>query len=881
MQDMHLSPRPSIKICKMYRFVFFAIFGWVAQVNALSDTSEELSLRRIADFWEEGEYQIAKQEMEHFLAHFPSSDYASTIYAALGDLMLREKSYEKALLYYTQIKDEKTSRQVFLNRMQALFHMGWYATLADECDSFLSQNKELPEDSDLLLHARYLLVTSIYQQCLNSSANPELLESLAHRAEPHFESLAKTNLSEDVSQAYAYMCTLLKNFKKAAQIYLDLSNQGGENQEKLLFQAALLQSKYDTKAALETFALLSKKGSPYAKEAAYNWLLLQFELGQFETLVSVKEETLLSIPEEKVPQAQLIFGKSFLALHQYKKAADELLSFLEKSKSEESIRPAILDLAEAAHQQRDVKLLDIALLRLRQLDPKDPYLLQMAHSKIHLLKKAQDFLSAKAELASLQSIGPLTARLELELIEIEFLTEQWESCHEKARLFLRSYPDDALSPHAWQFFIGASFKLDSKEMLLSDLTEALEKATFLTPSARLDWEFFLAKTHFELNQFSQAEQILGKIEEAHTPFQNQANADLLLAFCLRDSHGDLKGYCRLGEKALLGIATLIPPQEQRISLFNAYLALSTQEPQYLSVAAEHLYEVFLQKASLQEQNLLWLAEILCVQAETLPEKKEPALRVLSEVLNNKPCETKTEKLFLKLAKLYQSLGDVSQQIAILEKMKLGYEKELEQSWAYQNEALFLLGDANYKKGMLSRAEELFDQVANLSPGKRNFFSAQTTLQGALLKIRKKALLPAVTALKNLALQKRLENEPVHLEAALVYIDLVSGKAKIPRQWLKKKALLKKTKNAFETEDDLLSKDYHAAKTHFKEQAQIHSLYMQFFDAELLLTEAHLSTDVVQQKELQAKAKQILLQIASEHPPDALLRRVEDRMIEFK
>lgn len=855
-------------------------FGWAFHVNASFDPSEGLSLRRIVDFWEEGEYQIAKQEMEQFLIQFPSSDYASTICAAVGDLMLREKSYEKALHYYTQIKDAKIADQVFLNRMQSLFHMQWYATLTDECEAFLNQNQEPPKDPDLLLNVRRLLVVSIYQQCLNSAADAKLLEQLAVRAQPHFELLASIPLSEDVSQAYAHICTLLNQFEKAAQIYLDLSNRGGENKEKLLFQAALLQSKYDKTAALQTFDLLSKNSSSYAKEAAYNWLILQFELKNFEAIISVKEEALSSIPKEKWAQAHLLFGKSFLSLHEYSKAATELLLFLENKPTAESARPALLHLAEAGYQGNDVKLLDIAIQQLRNIDPKDPFLPEIVQSKVRLLKKAQEFQLAKGELDSFQQAFPLTPPLEVELMEIEFLTKEWKACHEKARHFLTTHLEHPLSLHAWRFLVSASLALGSKEELLSDLEEALQKENFLSSEERSDWEFFLAKTNFELNRLSQAEEILSTLLQKATPFSNQANANLLLAFCLRDLHENENEFCRLAEKALLNQATLIPLQEQHISLFNAYLSLSKQDPACLPIAAEHLYQAFLQKAQLQTQNLLWLAETCYTQSEADPAKTESALLVLSQILANTSCNTKTESLFIKLAKLYQKTGNHPQSIAILETMVQTYEKESDQDWGSQNEALFLLGQARHREGTLQLAEELFDRAANLSPGKRNSFSAAAALQSALLKINRKHLRTAVTALKNLMLQKRLENEPSHLESAFVYIDLLSGKAKTSKQLLKKRALLKKTKTSFEAEEDLLSKDYHAARAHFKEQDRIYSLYMQFFDAELLLTEAALSPDPAQQKELQAKAKEILLQIAGGHPPDSLLRRVEHRMIEL-
>ena len=65
----------------------------LAFIFSLCASEEGLKVRRIADFWEEGEYQIAKDQMEEFLAEFPESSYAGTLCTALGDLFLREKNY--------------------------------------------------------------------------------------------------------------------------------------------------------------------------------------------------------------------------------------------------------------------------------------------------------------------------------------------------------------------------------------------------------------------------------------------------------------------------------------------------------------------------------------------------------------------------------------------------------------------------------------------------------------------------------------------------------------------------------------------------------------------------------------------------------------------
>src|SRR5689334_535147 len=95
------------------------------------ETEEEaLSLRRIADFWQEGEYLLAKNQIEEYLHKYPDSSYYDTLCAALGDLCLREKNYTTALDYYSRILDPEWKNTVFLNRMHCFYHLEWYTTLA-------------------------------------------------------------------------------------------------------------------------------------------------------------------------------------------------------------------------------------------------------------------------------------------------------------------------------------------------------------------------------------------------------------------------------------------------------------------------------------------------------------------------------------------------------------------------------------------------------------------------------------------------------------------------------------------------------------------------------------------------------------------------------
>ena len=80
---------------------------------------------------------------------------------------------------------------------------------------------------------------------------------------------------------------------------------------------------------------------------------------------------------------------------------------------------------------------------------------------------------------------------------------------------------------------------------------------------------------------------------------------------------------------------------------------------------------------------------------------------------------------------------------------------------------------------------------------------------------------------------------------------------------KRLALLQKMKSDFESEEDLLSKDYHAARAGLPKQATIYNQYMRYLEANIYCEE----------KSLHTKAKEILLQLKDE-VEEPLLSRVE-------
>lgn len=830
---------------------------WQAQSE-----EEALFLRRIADFWTEGEYQIAKSQMEEFLASFPESSFSDSLCSTLGDLYLRDRNYPAALEFYARIRDPKISTKVFLNRMQCLYSMEWYATLSDACETFL-QREDLTDTQKT--YTTYYLATSLYQQCLTKEKGSNELTTLAKRAASCFETLLQTELKPEIVQAFAHICCILKEFPKAASLYENLAEIRPEEREEFLFQAALVQSEYDPEKASKTFAQIARMGDRRAREATFNRLVLTFEMGHHKALIRHREKWLRQVPEGKQSAVHLFLGRSHLALKDYAEACKEFELYLAKGAPCETFRAALISLLDAAFQSNNLVFLDFAIQKMHDVYPNDPEIARGLFSRALILKKGNRMDEARKELENLLAAYPQfpqVAQALFELAHLDYQDKNWAACREKANLFLAKYPTDDLAPYAWHYLVASSAELthanpqslELKEQFAMDLEKLLQEKK--GGSNQKEWLLLLAKTNFELTHYEKAIEILNPLvkEESASP-----NAKLLLALCYRNGLGDLAAFCSLAEEALKEGATLLDRGSLHSCLFNAYLERSTKNPELVSLAEEHLFGAFQEKQALRKENLVWLSDRYfqkIVQQDDLglPVENELLART-KELLKHLQEEFPSQEACNKLGKVYLLMNEPQAAIQLLE------------PWAIREDhTQLLLAQAYEAIGEEEKAIQTFEEIVTEPSVLRKSTGALAFLRSARLRWKKSDHVTALKHLKDLVLQKTLSNEPLHLEAALDYIDYQSD-INHPE---KRIALLRKSKEDFETKNDLLSKDYHEARVRSERKNQIYQAYMLFFDAEILLAESHLGM----QKELQAKAKDILLQIMKDNAHPALVNRAK-------
>ena len=87
--------------------------------NIWEAEEESLFVRRIADFWEEGEYALAGGQIEEFIALYPESTFVGPLANALADLLIREKSTKRLSPTTISSKTQSSKRRPLQGRCSA------------------------------------------------------------------------------------------------------------------------------------------------------------------------------------------------------------------------------------------------------------------------------------------------------------------------------------------------------------------------------------------------------------------------------------------------------------------------------------------------------------------------------------------------------------------------------------------------------------------------------------------------------------------------------------------------------------------------------------------------------------------------------------------
>lgn len=877
-------------------------------------SKENLALRRIAEYWKEGEFATVKSQIKSFLIEHPQSAYADSLNAMLGDLCFKEKNYVEALRAYDLICTEPFLQKTQFKHLYCLYEQKLFSDVVAFATAFLEEGKSSKVQESA---ARFQLADALFRLA-EATDHPSGKGDLYAQALVHFKKLTETDYAEQILYPMAVIYSHSKDYPRAASLFKTLSAKYPDQKETFLFQAATLQFHFDKNASIDTFGEIYSLNGPHAPEAAYNQMQLLFEQKRYRDLLLVQEKALKHVPSEHVNTIRYYIGKSLFALNDYQHAVVPLSQFVESKPSDhQMLKSAYLSLVICAKEVKDMPLFDRFLKSLTTSFPTENETAQAILLHAQICKEKREFQCAQNDLKALIDQFPGHVDRETFLYEYALLfslSHQWDDSVKAFKSFLSSYPASTSKANAYRHLIASqieqtkSASLETikikKENLIETLVVALGEKSTLSPDEKKQLRFLLGKTMFEIGQVKDA---LAELEDYVRDFSNEpscAEAHLLIAYCYARDLTQTKRFAEHAEKAL--VLGKNPPKNLRIQLYNAYLLIAQKAaPNEKSVlvdqAADHLFLALDQVV--KSENRQWLANhyFQRYQACALEKKSfylERTVVVLENILGLhgttldlviSPEKIEMESEAIKLSQLYAQAGRPSHGIGLLTALNRQYEAHPDLAWKYRRLTLFELGRIYEEIGDSVEAMRTYDSLISTSTHARSYFGTAARLKKSKLaysllspeqKREASGSLQAICDnLKDLEIERRLVTEPWHLEAALTYMDIKMALAPENEKLTVESHLISQIRENFSSMTDPRVQQYLAAAEQFPEQFAVYEHYMQFLEAEELrlrgASDEELSADFLRQAEI--RYDKLMQQPINE----LLKKRVQQRSQEIK
>ena len=867
------------------RWVFSAIFLACTSVYANPETSlqESLDLRRIAEYWKEKEYNSVKIQIREFLNKHPESPYTDQLYAMMGDLYFKEKNFIEASLTYEKIQGEEFQRKCAFQRLHAYYESGKYDALIADAPQFFKGGA----DDDQVCTIRFELAEAYYVKAHEGQNKEELLQS----ALSEYQQLMSTKYCDQTLMPQATIYSFFEDYRRAADFYLALAQKDPEKKEEYLFQAAACQLHFDKNAAIQTFGALCEMNGKYVSQAAFNQLNLLFQEKRYRDFILAQDKVLKYVPKEKLSFVHYALGKSLFQVGDFSRAIDPFSqSLLSKELDRPQVKNALLSLLVCAKEVQDLILFEKALSLLKAEFPQDDEVANslLMHSEICRSKKLWG--KAREDIKEILEIFPRHSQREPLLYDLALTFSQEEKWQESAaafEVFLQEFPHTRHRETGLRHIVRCRLEdvkrasreteRTKKEQLASALSSALEEKKVFSRDEKQKMRFLHGKTLFELGQYDEASVLLSEYIRDYQKDATCADAYLLLAYaCQKENRSDLQ-FALNAEKALSLNPKLSGVLDLHLTLYNTYLSLareSDEKAEMMEKAAEHLFLALDKPAS--KENQKWLANYYFQHGN-----KERAATVLEKLLEFKTGEIvitletlDREGEAMKLAEVYGKMGRLVNRTQLLEALVEEQRRKPEFHWKFQRMAQFELGKTYLTLGLRDKARTTFDNLIQTSSTVSSFYALAAQVEKAkldfsLLKDEDKredafAAMEICDQLKNVELKRKLHSEPLHLEAALEYINIKSELAKVDQRKERTCFLLEQMKESFSTDGE-----YFDAAGQFPEKERLCRQYLDYVDAEILRIQGETQRSDAMIRE----AKDQLDKLMAESTHEALTERI--------
>lgn len=842
---------------------------------------EALVLRRISEFWKDGDFATVKKQILDYLSRHPETQLKDHLNAMLGDIYFQEKNFTQALAVYERIQNQEVRAKIFFNSLQARFENKDYNGVVQQAHDYLKDYQLGNTDTDVKL--RRILAESLFREAFETK-DPEKKAHYLKLARPHYKILSQTKYGDKALFPLAEIHRLLKESQHAADLYLLLAKKFPEHKERFLFQAAVLQIDFNQQEALDNFGKIYALNGKRAHLAAFNKLVLLFNNGKHQDYVAFYTEVSKTIPKDKAPLLEFYLGRSYYELKNYKNAAETFESFVSNplNRSKE-YRIALLLMINCAKFQKDVTLFERSLVQFKENFYQDKELPKAILMFAQLCREKGDFNQSAEDLRMILKEFPEYGEREVVLFDYSLsLTkmQNWEASRVSFAEFLQEFPGSLKVKSATRHLINCYIEIlkdptradyqTVKEEFLTLLINSYNKEGFLNGEEKEKYLLVMVKCLYEFGKYQDALVFLEPYIIQHPKDAFTGEEHLLMALCFQKLQ-HLDQFILYAEKALSINPELAERDILHLELYNAYLNLSLSEndPQQkgavLDKAADHLYLSHVwEEKGIKLDNHLWLANYYYQKLKTEDADAsvyEKSLFLYKSLLGVAGGDTQvdisSDSLFLehevlKFADLIGMKEDLQKQISILEALCHKQEEHVDLPWKLQRRTKLELAQAYERNLQTSAAKNIYRELIETAGALPSIVTNTAQLHLARVEyaqlnqenknLNNQEMIAILQNLKDLQIQKKIMGEPVHLEAAVQYAEIRTELEENASKAKSKLFFLKRIKDNFNTNEDTITQEYHELMARYPEKEKIYQSYMKYIQAEILRCEAELARE---------------------------------------
>lgn len=839
--------------------------------TASAEEEDTRLLKRMQTLFKEGEYQLVIRELENYREMLGESVSKGELLLLEGYAAVKLERYNKAYRVFTLIEDPALRQKIIELKLLCLYELENEEEFKQLVLPYLpvagAPAKTEREQLCTLYQAKWL-------ERKGHSGEPEQKTHAFSKAAALYKSLLGSKYGKDAKRQLFQLFKGLDNGPHAILLSRQIAHDTPSEKSEWLYRAAVMESRIDAVAALKAFEQI-ERGSPYHAYAFAQRVQLLFKLGSYEKIIALTSE-IESLTKKKLKVA----ASTTLALAHYQsgnytKALEKLEPLLQKqqlAKAQE--KRLIIVAADAAYQQKDDKALGKWTDHLKNRFPND-----LLNSKTLLFnalraKESEEYHVALVLLDELlekysESSSAMQARLE----KARCLSHLGRIDEAKRSLLVGLSDLSAQNPLTVDFLyevgmlkiraatkpgLSDSEKRRLRAQGLREISMSLNHPALLGSSQRHRFELAIAKTHVALGDYPQAVIGLKKVLKIAPKEPELADTHLLLALCYQKGMQDVDAYIRHTEEAVKIAPNHPSIGELHFRLFSERLKKASDAKgktlkEQIRLATHHL-DVLIRKGDypLQSQHYLWRAstayEQLKPTIETFELKGAIATEAQAEVdyalelfekglaINpSKPSRDSLSNHWPEVNK-YQHLLSVAQRlkdhILLLETaLKVPPQKALKAKFE------LALAQSYQKQGHQEHAKALYQGIINQKRVEQAVAGVAKLAYGRLAagnpsKMGSQEANQVLTFLKEVQVQKNLNQEPLHLEAAIDYAELRASLEPKESQNAQLLALLLHAKQEFTSEADVASRDYQMMRKKEPGKEQIYQAYIMYIDAKI-------------------------------------------------